>query len=311
MQQTFLERFREFDVTQGVVKLAQPKVNADPAITQRKAELVECLKKYLTSSDPPILTLNYISKMFKDDKKIHIRDFIKQSVKVFLKGESATFTVIEGGNNRAAVTLAELARDKPDMVTEFMKRITGPVRDDTDDKGDGSDEIENTNAPWDEQQRHAFDRLCTCDISRNFDVRNVGKKILKIGVQDGHRFVQILMEKALEKPARAHLFAALCSYLTKAFPSVSRGLILRLFAKFCDSGIQSQLARSCVAKLQASFGDQQRRRRWTMVRAVHVHQSTVQEELPQSDDCVQNSCTFDLCRGTSQATSLSCAISAV
>lgn len=215
-----MERFREFEVTQGVVKVAQPKVNTDPATAQRKAELVECLKKYITSSDPPILTLNYLSKMFKDDKKIHIRDFIRQSVKVFLKGESATFTVIEGGNNRAAVTLVELARDNPDMVTEFMKRITGPVREEGEDKGDGVEEKDNTNAPWDEQQRYVFDRLCTCDISRNFDVRIIGKKVLKIGVQDGNKFVQMLMEKALGKPARAHLFASLCSYLTKAFPSV-------------------------------------------------------------------------------------------
>jgi hypothetical protein len=57
-------------------------------------------------------------------------------------------------------------------------------------------------------------------ISRNFDIRNVGKKVLKIGVHDGNKFVEILMEKVLQKPARAHLFASLCSYLTKAFPSV-------------------------------------------------------------------------------------------
>jgi hypothetical protein len=223
---TFLERFREFDVAQGVVKLAQPKVNTDPVTAQRRVELVECLKKYITSSDPPILTLNYISKMFKDDKKIHIRDFIRQSVKVFLKAESATFTVIEGGNNRAAVTLVELARDKPDMVTEFMKRITGPVRDDSEDKGDGQDEKDTSGAPWDEQQRHVLDRLCTCDISRNFDIRNVGKKVLKIGVHDGNKFVEILMEKVLQKPARAHLFASLCSYLTKAFPSEFKANLL-------------------------------------------------------------------------------------
>ena len=220
-----MERFREFEVAQGVVKLVQPKISTDSTMTQRKAELVECLKKYVVSSDPPILTLNYISKMFKDDKKIHIRDFIKQSVKVFLKGESATFTVIEGGNNRAAVTLTELARDKPEMVTEFMNRISGPVRDDSEDKGDGIDDKENPNAPWDEQQRHVFDRLCTADISRGFEIRNVGKKVLKIGVEDGNKFVQILMEKALLKPARAHLFASLCSYLTKAFPNVSTFLV--------------------------------------------------------------------------------------